>query len=117
MNAEGLRTLCLTLPGATESIQWKDNRVFKVGGKMFACGGTEADSRFSFKVDDARFLELTDQPGIVPAPYLARAKWVQVDPAACVLPEAELEALVRRSYALVFGKLTKKVQRSIRPDP
>ena len=33
----------------------------------------------SFKVEDERFLELTDRPGIIPAPYLARAKWIYVE--------------------------------------
>ena len=35
----------------------------------------------SFKCEPARFLELTDVPGIVPAPYLARAHWVHVEEA------------------------------------
>lgn len=113
MTPDALRKLCNTFTGATENIQWDDDRVFKVGGKMFACSGLEKDSKYSFKVDDERFLELTDVPGIVPAPYLARAKWVQVDPADCALSDAEIEGLVRRSYELVFSKLTKKAQREI----
>ena len=113
MTSDRLRKLCLTCPGATENIQWDDDRVFKVRGKMFACSGLEKRSSYAFKVDDERFLELTDLPGIAPAPYLARAKWVQVDPAACELPAKDLEALVRRSYELVFAKLPKKAQREI----
>ena len=113
MKAADLRKVCMALPGATEQIQWGEDRVFKVGGKMFACSGTERDSRYSFKVDDERFLELSDLEGVVPAPYLARAKWVQVDPAACKLTKKELQGLVERSYELVFGKLTKKAQREI----
>lgn len=113
MNASELRSLANALPGATDQIQWEKDRVFKVGGKMFACSGTETDSRYSFKVDDARFLELTDQPGICPAPYLARAKWVQVDPATCQLSREELEGLVRQSHALVLARLPRKTQREI----
>ena len=116
MDIAALKALCMALPGATETIQWKDDRVFKVGGKMFACSGTKPDSCYSFKVDADRFLELTDQPGIQPAPYLARARWVQIEPADCLLPEAELAVLVRRSYELVFSRLTKALQHSIRPD-
>ena len=115
MNAAELRTLCLSLPGATETIQWGDNRVFKVAGKMFAVSGLDADSAFSIKADPARFLELSDQPGIQPAPYLARHKWIKVEPGACALPGADLEALIRQSYELVFAKLTKKLQREVRP--
>ncbi len=65
--------------------------------------------RLAFKVDKERFLELTDQPGMIPAPYMARAFWVSI-----VEPErftrAETEAFVRRSYELVRGGLSKKVQ-------
>ena len=103
----------MSLPAATEQIQWEKDRVFKIGGKMFACSGIERDSKYSFKVDDERFLELTDLAGIVPAPYLARAKWIQVDPDSCELPRREIQGLVRRSYELVFAKLPKKTQREI----
>lgn len=83
---------------------------------MFAA--TRMDAAFdaiSFKVEDERFLELTDRPGILPAPYLARAKWVRVQQAAG-LSDAEVAALLRRSYELVFAKLTRKLQRDIQPD-
>jgi predicted DNA-binding protein (MmcQ/YjbR family) len=66
------------------------------------------------KVDDDRFLELTDRPGIIPAPYLARARWVAVD-SADALSDEEAAQLLRRSYELVFAKLTKKLQREIVP--
>ena len=113
MTPTQLRRICMKLPGATEQIQWVKNRVFKVGGKMFAVSGTEKASRFSFKVEDHRFLELTDIEGIVPAPYLARARWVQIDPVTCKLPNKEIEALVKQSHELIFSKLPKKTQREI----
>ena len=66
----------------------------------------------SFKCDPERFLELTDQPGIVPAPYLARAHWVQVaDPRALRLPAAR--ALIARSHALVAAKLPRKIREAL----
>jgi len=111
MTAAELRKLCMSLSGATEQIQWENDRVFKIGGKMFACSGIEKTSCYSFKVDDERFLELTDLSGITPAPYLARAKWVQIDPTACELSKRDLKQLVRRSYELVLKKLPKRVQR------
>ena len=116
MNAAQLRKLCMSLASATEEIQWDNDRVFKIGGKMFACSGLEDDSRYSFKVEDARFLELTDQQGIVPAPYLARARWVQIDPQTCRLSGEELAALVQQSYQLILGKLSKKKQRELTGD-
>jgi predicted DNA-binding protein (MmcQ/YjbR family) len=69
----------------------------------------------SFKVEDDRFLELTDRPGIIPAPYLARAKWVYVENAKA-LDDREAAALLRRSYELIFAKLTKKLQREIEAE-
>lgn len=113
MRAADVRRFCATLRGATETVQWGDNHVFKVGGKMFAVTGDAADARYSFKVDDNRFLELTDIPGIVPAPYLARAKWVQVVPADCPLSNTELEALIREAYDIILKRLPKYLQREL----
>jgi len=109
-----LKQHAMTLPGATEDIKWGCDWVASVGAKMFLAGGPEPGpwTSCSFKVDDHRFLELTGVPGIVPAPYLARVKWVQLkDPRA--LPLADLRALVERAHALVLAKLPKKLQREL----
>jgi predicted DNA-binding protein (MmcQ/YjbR family) len=80
---------------------------------MFAVSGSAVPATgISFKVDDERFLELTDRPGIIAAPYLARAKWVTLSPDA-QLGNEEVAALLRRSWELVFARLTKKLQRQI----
>ena len=107
-----LRAACAALPGATQDIKWGTNVVYSVGQKMFAVTDEES-AFFSFKVDDERFLELTDRPGIIPAPYLARAKWVQINP-DCALTQDEALALVQRAHALIFARLTKKLQQEIR---
>ena len=113
MDFEAAKVLCRTFPGCTEDIKWGCDLVFSVGDKMFAVTGAEAPAEgISFKVEDERFLELSDRPGIIPAPYLARAKWVRVE-SADALSESEAAALLRRSYELVFAKLTKKLQREI----
>ena len=113
MDFEAAKALCRTFPGCTEDVKWGACCVFSVGLKMFAV--TDSDmpaTRFSFKVDDDRFLELTDRPDIIPAPYMARLKWVSVEnPTA--LPDEEAAQLLRRAYELVFAKLTKKLQREI----
>ena len=114
LSSEEMKALCRSLLGATEQVQWGDNLVFKVGGKMFAVTGLAADARYSFKVDDDRFLDLTGVPGVIPAPYLARARWVQVNPAECALAAPDVAALLRRSHELVFGKLTKRLQKELR---
>ncbi|MBI3283352.1 MAG: MmcQ/YjbR family DNA-binding protein [Burkholderiales bacterium] len=111
------REFCAGLPGASADIKWGNVLVYSVGAKMFAVTGAnqEDSQRFSFKVEDGRFLELTDRPGIVPAPYMARCKWVQVNDAGA-LDDAEAQALLRRSYELVFARLTKKLQRELSHD-
>jgi predicted DNA-binding protein (MmcQ/YjbR family) len=113
MNIKKAKALCRSFPGATEDTKWGADLVFSVGEKMFAVTALDDKaSGISFKVDDDRFLELTDRPGIIPAPYLARAKWVRIeDPKA--VSDAEAAELLRRSYELVFAKLTKKLQREI----
>jgi predicted DNA-binding protein (MmcQ/YjbR family) len=118
MTAAQLEALCGHWPGVTRDIKWGNDLVFSVGGKMFVV--TPADGseggRLSFKVEDDRFLELTDQPGIIAAPYMARARWISVtEPLR--FPAAELEALIRTAYALVRAKLTKKLQAELGPWP
>jgi len=62
-----------------------------------------------FKCTPDEFDELTDLDGITQAPYCAKRHWARVgDPAA--LTSAELERRIRRSYALVVEKLTKKLR-------
>jgi predicted DNA-binding protein (MmcQ/YjbR family) len=113
MDFEKAKAFCRSLPGATEDIKWGADTVFSVGARMFmVTGAGVAADGMSFKVEDERFLELTDRPGFMPAPYLARARWVRVD-GADALGDAEAQALLRRSYELVFAKLTKKLQREI----
>ncbi len=104
------KAFCLALPAATHDVKWGADHVYSVGGKMFAVMGP--DGSMSFKVDDHRFLELTDREGFIPAPYMARAKWVQVKDVKTV-PDAELKALVARSHQLVAMKLTRKMRESL----
>lgn len=112
MNFEAAKALCRSFPGVTEDTKWDNDLVFSVGAKMFAVTNLGEATGISFKVEDERFLELSDRPGIIPAPYLARAKWVYVEDAAA-LGDAEAQQLLRRSYELVFAKLTRKLQREI----
>jgi predicted DNA-binding protein (MmcQ/YjbR family) len=114
MTLDKLRKHCLTYPGATEQIQWGADLVFKVGGKMFAVAATEpaAAHRLSFKCSDEGFAELVEQEGVVPAPYLARAKWVALE-RFDTLGDREIEQRIREAYDMVFGKLTKKAQAAI----
>lgn len=110
MDAEWMRKCCGSFPGATENVQWGSDLVFKVGGKMFAVTCLEpAPVVLSFKCSPEDFAELTERPGIIPAPYMARANWValQNDDA---IPRTELKKLLKRGYELVRAKLPKRVQ-------
>jgi predicted DNA-binding protein (MmcQ/YjbR family) len=106
--------MLMAMPGITRDVKWGVALVFSLGGRMVAVTGDGDATLFAFKVDDDRFLELTDRPGIIPAPYMARNKWVQLTRVDVVAP-AEARALVERAYELAFLKLTKKLQKEIRP--
>jgi predicted DNA-binding protein (MmcQ/YjbR family) len=113
MNIDQLRKLCLSFPGVTEQIQWGDDLLFKVGGKMFAVTRLEpAKVWLSLKANPENFAELTERPGVIPAPYLARAKWIALE-SPDALPDAELALLLRESYELVRAKLPRKIGESI----
>jgi predicted DNA-binding protein (MmcQ/YjbR family) len=113
-----IRSLCALLPGATRDIKWRTEEVFSVAGKMFCVlsHGVKASCGVVLKVAPDRFLELTDQPGIRPAPYLARHGWIRLDvPEA--LPSATLAALLTESYQLVRAKLPRKTRNSLPLGP
>jgi predicted DNA-binding protein (MmcQ/YjbR family) len=113
MTLERLRQLCLALPGATEQIQWGADLVFKVGGKMFCVACTEqAPNVMSFKCDDQSFAELCERDGCIPAPYLARAKWVAIE-TWTTLEDREFQPMVERAYTIVRGTLPKKTQAAL----
>ena len=93
--------------------------MLKVGGKMFVVlATTDAPGMgrhvMSIKCSDDDFDRLTALAGIVPAPYLARAKWVAFE-SFDVIPFGELDQLVERAYALVAAKLPAKVRKSLGP--
>ena len=112
-SAESIREICLGFPHATEQVQWGYDLVFKIGGKMFAITPLEPAPVFlTFKAADESFAELTERPGIIPAPYLARAKWVALEKSDSLSPQ-ELASLLRSSYDLVLAKLPKKTQQSL----
>ena len=114
MTVEQLDDLCQNWPGATRAMKWDVDQVWSVSGKMFVimCALGPDRGRLSFKVAANRFLEMTDQPGITTAPYMARANWVSINETSG-FSEAELANHVRQSYELVRAGLTKKIQRQL----
>lgn len=114
MTPEAFHSAALALPGVAFDIKWGADRVYSVGGKMFAHAGMEGDPepKYMFKASDLAFEMLTHQGVAKPAPYLARAKWVQlVGPDA--LADEELEAYLREAYRIVAGKLPAAVRASL----
>lgn len=114
MDIESVREYCLSFPHATENVQWGNDLVFKVAGKMFAVTVLEGASRYclSFKCTEEKFGELVERDGIDPAPYSARYHWVALE-SFDALSETELKALLRNSYDLVFEKLPNKIKSAL----
>lgn len=114
MTSAQVEKFCLSLPGATLSIQWGADRVFKVGGKMFAAMGPREmrPQTLSFKTSDESFHILTRAKHIIPAPYLARAKWVQLQKLDA-LSAKELRVYLARAHALVAERLPRKARQAL----
>ena len=113
MNIEEVQKFCETLIHVTQNIKWDDHLCFNVGEKMFLV--TAPDSfpvSASFKVKNDSFNQLCEREGFIPAPYLARYKWVYLDDINR-LSKSEFEQYILESYDLVVSKLPAKVKKSI----
>src|SRR6516162_3760576 len=108
MTLDTVRQICLALPGTTEDIKWGQDLAFCIGGKMFCVANTEPPHQLSFKCTPETFGELIERTGIRPAPYLARALWVQEEQLGEALARQELDQLIRQSYELVRATLPKR---------
>ncbi len=117
MSVEFVREVAMSLPHVTEQIQWEDHLLFKIGGKMFAITTLGPEGvRLSVKSTPERFYELTEIPGVIPAPYMARNHWVALE-RWDALRRNEMEELIRQSYDLVFVKLPKRTQAQLSAEP
>jgi predicted DNA-binding protein (MmcQ/YjbR family) len=113
MNIDWIRDLCLSFPHSTEQIVWGDDLTFKVAGKIHAITVLKpAKTWLCFKVSPEKFAELTERPGVIPAPYLARAKWVALETKDALSP-VELAHLLRESYDMVVAKLPRKIREAL----
>jgi predicted DNA-binding protein (MmcQ/YjbR family) len=109
MDIETLQKICKSFPAVTEDVKWGHDLCFSIGGRMFCVAGLESPFKCSFKVSDEEFEELSTRNGFVPAPYMARAKWLLVSNDSR-LSKKEWETYLRQSYELVKSKLTKKAR-------
>lgn len=110
---------CKSLVGTSNVIQWGNASVWKVGGKIFAICSNWGEDRpemkgikISFKCSELSYQILTEQEGIIPAPYLARAKWVQIETAQAMADE-DIKDYVLEAHSIIAKKLTKKLQKEI----
>lgn len=108
MTQEEIESFCLSLPGAGVVVQWGDDHVYKVGGRMFAVAGGRALGT-AFKASEMAY-ELLPQEGLArPAPYLARARWLQVTDHEA-LSGPVLQSYLQQAYDLIVGRLPKTVR-------
>ena len=116
MDIESVRKFCLSLPHVDEKVQWENDLLFRIGGKMFAVVALEPSHGvlMSFKCTPEKFTELIEEDGIIPAPYVARYHWVGFERFDAV-PDGELKELLTTAYQLVRDKLPKKIKDSLEP--
>ena len=108
MTLDFIRNTCLSFDDVTEDIKWGHDICFSIGGKMFLVTSADANpAGASFKTGDEDFITLTESNGIIPAPYLARHKWVYVDDIKR-LGKKEWKEFITKSYEMVRAKLPKK---------
>ena len=121
MTRDEFNAFCAALPQTTHVVQWGNADVWKVGGKIFAICGPWGEDRpdgslkVSFKASDMAFHMLTEEPGLVPAPYLGRYKWVQMQEADA-LSDDDLKAYIGEAHKIVASKLSKKVRLELTLD-
>ncbi|HWA85440.1 MAG TPA: MmcQ/YjbR family DNA-binding protein [Opitutus sp.] len=113
MKLDRLQSFALSLPQTTVVAQW-GGLVYKVADKVFLV--LSLDERvlegITVKCTPEEFAELTENDGIIQAPYFAKRHWVKLEDIAA-LSESELTARIRRSYELVAAGLPKKTRQAL----
>lgn len=113
MTLEVLQQLAQQLPGVHFDIKWESHLCFNVAEKMFVITSPDdVPIRASFKVDAETVDAWIARDGVIPAPHLARYKWVQIDDITRLSME-EWEQALHESYRLVAGGLTVKKRKEL----
>jgi predicted DNA-binding protein (MmcQ/YjbR family) len=113
MTVEEIQSITKKLQHVTEDIKWEDHLCFNVGGKMFLVTAPDRHPvSASIKVSDEEFGTLTQREGIIPAPYLARHKWVYLDDINR-LKKKEWNKYIIEAYCLVGSKLPAKIRKQL----
>lgn len=103
MTFESFRKLCLSMPDATEDVQWENDLLFRIRGKIFASYNLEPPHGITVKASPERGAELLEIDGIERAAYVGRYGWITIANFS-VLADDELRELLRHSYDLVASK-------------
>lgn len=113
MTLEDIQTICKKLKGVTQDIKWEDHVCFNVGGKMFLITSPDAiPISASVKVSEQTFDELSEREGFMPAPYLARYKWIWMDDIQR-LSKKQWEIYIAEAHGLVAAKLPARTRKQL----
>ncbi|HEY6504698.1 MAG TPA: MmcQ/YjbR family DNA-binding protein [Chitinophagaceae bacterium] len=113
MTIENIQTICKKFSHVTEDIKWETHLCYCVGGKIFIITNPDGSPvTASFKVSDEDFTELSEREGFMPAPYLARYKWIYVDNISR-LTNKEWGKYLKAAYELVAAKLPAKTKKQL----
>lgn len=111
MRVDEVKAFCRGLRGSHERLLGEPANilVYSVGERNFAWFKTSEPERwrFSFRVTAERFVELTDMPGVKPARYMARFRWITIVDVATFPPDY-LRELVTWSRDDAAGRLSRR---------
>lgn len=116
MDVAALKRYCGRFPGARPVLLAEPMNVlcYRVDARTFAYFKTSEPERwrFSLRVAPERFLELTDMPGVKPARWMGRWRWVTIVDVSA-FPAGYLRELVGWSYGDAVSRLSKRRQREL----
>ena len=75
MNFDSFRKLCLSLPHATEDVQWGDDLLFRIAGKIFA----------SYNLNPRQATGLRSNAHLNALPSCSKSKAQNVHPTSAVM--------------------------------
>jgi len=112
MTNDSIREHCLSLPHTTETVQWGDHLLLKVGGKMFAIIELDGHS-CAFKCTPEVYAELVEMEDIVPSSHnMWKYQWVTTE-TLTALPERRFRELLAESYRIVRDGLPRKARAAL----
>lgn len=117
MNIEDFREVCLSMPCVNENSPWADPRyrnliTYTVAGKWFCLLDLDNKS-CNIKCLPDQVVGLQDRfQGVSPAWHMNKTHWISLELDSDV-PDDKICELLRQSYDLVVGRLTKATKRGL----